>query len=576
MTESQNNNELKIIKARVEQDKYAAVELKIIKANGTTVLKDLYIEKELENGSLFVASDNVLVTLHRTLKPGMVPNFELITKSGEIMLQPLYKEIRPIDNNMLIAIKAVPEMISVKNNQTLRTDATKVQEIMQDSKNIKDQMISTMKGINPTYQGDLSFLYEDAYEEASLCRLVKDGERNIIQVVAEKVSFIATDGIYMYTHSNIVPDLTKSEKIDNSVVENTISMNTGISNNNVYSPKMDDDVIKANEAVNQSPIINNESSVVSSNINSITNSNTIFNASTNNTVGSEFSTPVSAVSNLNVATTSKTASLPEIEDKSNILVESKKEDSPLESNEFENKSSFDSTLIHSANIDRVELTNDKEDTKKIDNQVNSIEDNDNNNNTVYSKNLFNEEMAQDDSLTEQTSTDDVSSLDSHIFDDFFGISDTDDSDSSSSSDSLYSSNDDRYEQLSDMISRVISKDKSEKARIRNYEEKIKDLETKISKVTAEVESKTKKVNILINQNRQLGDDNRALKNRVNGLENKTSRLEEENRKYLSENERLKAEAKSRENKLSAMISSVSELLGSYRDVDNSYAKRKVA
>ena len=47
MTESQNNNELKIIKARVEQDKYAAVELKIIKADGKNILKDLYVEKEL-------------------------------------------------------------------------------------------------------------------------------------------------------------------------------------------------------------------------------------------------------------------------------------------------------------------------------------------------------------------------------------------------------------------------------------------------------------------------------------------------------------------------------------------------
>lgn len=572
MTESQNNNELKIIKARVEQDKYAAVELKIIKANGTTVLKDLYIEKELENGSLFVASDNVLVTLHRTLKPGMVPNFELITKSGEIMLQPLYKEIRPIDNNMLIAIKAVPEMISVKNNQTLRMDANKVQEIAQDSKNIKDQMTSTMKGVNPTYQGELSFLYEDAYEEASLCRIVKDGERDILQVVAEKVSFIATDGIYMYTHSNIVPDLTKSEKIDNGVVENNATTNIDINSNNVYSQKIDDDITKANEVVNKPSIVNNESSVVSSNINSVSNSNTIHNPTINNTVGSEFSTPVSAVSNLNVATTSTMmpTSLPEIEDKSNILEGVKKEESTIETSEFKNSSSLDSTLVHSANIDRVELPKEKEITKEVEDKVSNIDDNDN---IVYSKSLFDLEGSKDDNLIEQSISSDIPSVDSHIFDDFFGISDSDDS---SSSDTIYNSNDDRYEQLSDMISRVISKDKTEKARIRNYEEKIKDLETKISKVTAEVESKTKKVNILINQNRQLGDDNRALKNRVNGLENKTSRLEEENRKYLSENEKLKAEAKSRENKLSAMISSVSELLGSYRDVDSSYTKRKAA
>ncbi len=573
MTESQNNNELKIIKARVEQDKYAAVELKIIKANGTTVLKDLYIEKELENGSLFVASDNVLVTLHRTLKPGMVPNFELITKSGEIMLQPLYKEIRPIDNNMLIAIKAVPEMISVKNNQTLRNDATKVQEIAQDSKNIKDQMTSTMKGVNPTYQGDLNFLYEDSYEEASLCRLVKDGERNILQVVAEKVSFIATDGTYMYTHSNIVPDLTKSEIISNNTVENPINTSIDITNSsNVYSPKMDDAITKANEVVNKPSVINNETPVVSSNINNVASSTGV-TPSIPSTMAPEFSTPISAVSNLNVATTSTVnpTSLSEIDDKTNVSAEIKKENVPVEAKEAENVSSFDSTLIHSANIDRVDLP---KETKELDKQVSSVEEKDNTN-TVYSKSLFDDEVSQEDNLIEQSSTSDISSMDSHIFDDFFGISDNDD-DASGSSDSLYSSNDDRYEQLSDMISKVISKDKSEKARIRSYEEKIKDLETKISKAKAEVESKTKKVNILINQNRQLGDDNRALKNRVSGLENKTSRLEEENRKYLAENEKLKAEAKSRENKLSAMISSVSELLGSYRDVDNSYAKKKVA
>lgn len=563
MTESQNNNELKIIKARVEQDKYEAVELKIIKANGTTVLKDLYIEKELESGSLFVASDNVLVTLHRTLKAGMTPNFELITKNGEIMLQPLYKEIRPIDNNMLIAVKTVPEMISVKNNQTLRTDVNKVQEIAQDSKNIKEQMTSTMKQTNPTHQGDLEFLYEDSYEEASLYRIVKDGNRSILQSVAEKVSFIATDGNFMYTHSNIVPDVTKSEKIDTSIVLQPTNTNPVMQNN---SDAVMPSVYGVNDAVTKANAVVNQASVIGSEVSTIPSPSTNINSSVSE-VNSNINTPVNANLEAKINTESidkDNISLNNIIQKNDI--EQKKEEQVIE-----DKPEVIDEPIHSANIDKVILPDEKK--EPVSNESNEIKNQNNYDNIVFQKNFFEEEeeTGENKSIPNQ-----IEDSDSHIFDEFFGIND--DSLISDNNTTVFDTNDneDRYEQLSNMISRVISKDKTEKARIRSYEEKIRELESRITKVSAEVESKTKKVNILINQNRQLGDDNRTLKNRVSGLESKTSRLEEENRKYLSENERLKSEARSRENKLSAMISSVSKLLGSYRDVDSSYTKRKVA
>ena len=97
----------------------------------------MYVEKELEANSLFVASDNVLVTLHRTLKPGMVPNFQLLTHMGEVLLRPEYKEIKLESDDLIIAVKTASDMISVKNNQTLRVEPARVSEILQDSKNIK-------------------------------------------------------------------------------------------------------------------------------------------------------------------------------------------------------------------------------------------------------------------------------------------------------------------------------------------------------------------------------------------------------------------------------------------------------
>ena len=533
MTESQNNNELKIIKARVEQDKYAAVELKIIKANNTSVLKDLYVEKELENGSLFVASDNVLVTLHRTLKSGMVPNFELITKEGEVLLKPEYKEIRPIDNNMFIAVRAVPEMTSVKNNQALKNDVSKVQEVAQDVKNIKEQMISTMRTTNPMSQGTLNFLCEDAYDEVELYRLVKNNGKYIAQVIADKISFVATDGVYMYTHSNVVSELTKSEKIDNSISQESEKkvMETPPAINSFSSyerPTLKEEVVpdaseRVDSIVSSSPISNNLSSSIS---------------------------PVTK-SNLNTEATSAN------DDMSNIV------------------SSVDIGPIHSVSIDdMVPAYNEKSIIDSFDKKDNIIEEK-----ASYADDLFDTSSIMTSEMSIDGSDDSDTSGNTNAFDEFFGISNDSvsrDIDISYDSHSSHNEND-RYEQLSDMISKVISEEKSAKAKILNYEEKIRELESKMTKATAEIESKTKKVNILINQNRQLGDDNRTLKNRVSGLENKTARLEEENKKYMAENERLRLEAKNRENKLSAMISSVSELLGSYRDVDSNYSvKRKVA
>lgn len=510
MTESQNNNELKIIKARVEQDKYAAVELKVIKADGKSVLKDLYVEKELEENSLFVASDSVLVSLHRTLKPGMVPNFELITNKGEVLLQPEYKEIKLGTNDFIIAVKASSDMISVKNNQTLRSEPAKVQEILQDSKNIKDQMSSTMKGTNPNNKGELQFLYEDAFEEAVLYRLRKDNDKYSVEVVADKISFVATDNDYIYVHSNIVPDLTKSFAINPVAVSNAPSENEVNNDSNIVAPQTEtsQDIVKEDTSI----------SVEKASLNNNLESNATLGAPTLNNVNVE--KPV----------------LPDY--KKNILdKEEKKASTPTYSNSF-----FDGVEPVTKSIEE-----EKKEAKK--------------------SNIEEEE-------SEETGS--TSGGHSQVFDEFFGLNEDDTS--LKNFDIGYETGEtDRYEQLSEMISKIVSAEKSNKDKIIDYEDRIKELESEINKINAENESKTKKVSILINQNRQLGDDNRALKNRVSGLENKTARLEEENKKYLQENKELKAEAKNRESKLSAMISSVSDLLGSYNDVDNSYAvKKKVA
>lgn len=516
MTESQNNNnELKIIKARVEQDKYAAVELKIIKADGKNVLKDLYVEKELEANSLFVASDNVLVTLHRALKPGMIPNFQLITNKGEILLRPEYKEIKLESGDFIIAVKAVSDMISVKNNQTLRAEPAKVQEILQDSKNIKDQMISTMKGTNPTNKGDLKFLYEDAFEEAVLYRLNKNDNKYNLEVVADKISFVAVDNDYIYAHSNIVPDLTKSFSIHQKTEKTPVQSNVAVESNLVSNSAIDNTNSMSSNVLEEKTVSTVSANPVSPIPN--TDSNIVENSATNST------TPV-----LNSVEIDRTI-LPDY--KKNVLdKEEKKANAPLYSSSF-----FDG-------VEPVTQTMDTQDTPTLDN----------------------------DSDTTMPS-----GGHSQVFDEFFGLGDEALDKSLETFDE--SGETDRYEQLSEMISKVVSAEKSAKDKIVSYEEKIKELESEISKVNAENESKTKKVSILLNQNRQLGDDNRTLKNRVSGLESKTARLEEENKKYLQENKELKAEAKNRESKLSAMISSVSDLLGSYNDVDNHYAvKKKVA
>lgn len=204
---------LKIVKARVDQDKYAAVELKIIKTDGVKILKDLYVERELQNGELFVVSDNVLVALHRALRNGEVSNLQLITNQGDVLISPEYSDIREVDHHLFIAVKAVSNMISVKNNQALKADALKVQEIAADSRNIKDQMINMMKSVNPTFNGELKFLYEDAYNEAVVYQIEKKDNRYQVRVVGAQASFVATDGVHVYSHSNIVTDLTKVERI---------------------------------------------------------------------------------------------------------------------------------------------------------------------------------------------------------------------------------------------------------------------------------------------------------------------------------------------------------------------------
>lgn len=201
------NGELKIVKARVEQDKYATVELKIIKAGGK-IPKDLYIEKEIPGGEYYVVSDNVLVALHRTLRNGEVPNLEIVSKNGDILTDSIYSKIEYYDNDLFVCVKSESNMISVKNNQNTKKDPFKVQEIAEDSRNIKEQMNEFMTKTNPS-SSSLRFIFDDAYNEASVFHMTKENGIYKANIVADKASFVAFDGINLYSHSNIVTDETK-------------------------------------------------------------------------------------------------------------------------------------------------------------------------------------------------------------------------------------------------------------------------------------------------------------------------------------------------------------------------------
>lgn len=490
---------LKIIKARVEQDKYAAVELKIIKANGGSVLKDLYVESEMNNGELYVASDNVLVSLHRALRSGEVANLQLITSTGDVLMNPDFSEIRQAEGNLFVGVKAVSNMISIKNNQALKTDALKVQEIALDCKTIKDQMISTMKLNNPNSDRELRFIYEDAYNEAAVYKVEKVDGKYVATLVGDKASFIATDGLNVYSHSNIVADITKVVKVGEEEV-----------------------VVKDIER----PVVKEKTRFRFGKIN---NSVSMFD---------KYAPKASVVEYK-----------PEVAEPSEIS---------------------------EINVDQVEIPETHIETE------NSVSEN------VVKNNFFDEEVTNNfvgeevDFNTLDEVTDGVTSEEkSQTFDEFFGVNNTESDDveggrsSSIELDSYDAS--DKYEQLGEMISRLVTEQKETRNRIAEYESQVKEMEEKLSKASQEIESKTKKVNTLINQNRQFGDENRTLKNRVNGLENKVERLEQNNEQYLKENDKLKAEANKDSAKLNGIISSVSELLGSYGDIDSTYAvKKKVA
>ncbi len=488
------NHNLKIIKARVEQDKYAAVELKIIKANGVQVIKDLYVEKEINNGELYVASDNVLVTLHRALRSGEFANLQLISLTGDVLMNPEFSEIHQVENNLFVGVKAVSNMISIKNNQALKADPLKVQEIAVDSKTIKEQMISTMRSHNPNTNRELKFLYEDAYHEACIYKVEKVNGKYVATLVGNKASFIATDGIFVYSHSNIVADITKIEKVgEEEVVVKNIEradvpllrfgkVNQSVSMYDQYAPK-------------SLPV-------------------------------EEIRPNVPHISEVDV-------------DQVILPVEENVSVQPVESNLNIKDSILEDVNTNVFVSDPVEIT----------------------------------EKSASSNLSIDTQMD----TQNQTFDHFFGVDESlEDHSSSVEVDDYSSTTTDKYEQLGEMISKLIAEQKDARKKIVSYQSKVSEMEERLNRASQEIESKTSKVNTLINQNRQIGDENRSLKNRMSGLESKVHTLEQSNKKYIKENDRLRAEATKGNDKLNGIISSVSELLGSYGDLDGNYVKSKVA
>lgn len=487
---------LKIIKARVEQDKYAAVELKVIKANGVSVMKDMYVEREFYDGELFAASDNVLVALHRTLRNGEVANLELITNTGEVLLRPEYSEIKQVKDNLFVGVKAVSGMPSVQNNQLSKTDALKVQEIALDIRSIKEQMNSTMMATNPSASHDFSFLFEDAYQEAAIYKIEKQDGVYQVKDLGSGASFIATDGVFVYVHSNVVTDTTKVVRIsDAEVMEKTLDSSITNRSESVES------VVSGESAPTHTDVSLEKSPIVPEEQKSIFDGEEEKKPATNDF----FSEAV------NVALENDNSTSEKSEEKSPIF------------DEFFGVSDLDNSKVANLADSSLEESHEEETTSF--------------------------DVSSRDVVSESVDTD---------IDDDIGA-------------------DDKFERLSDMIATLVSDKKASEERAMDFEAQIEELNEQLRKVTNELESKSKKVNVLINQNRQFGDENRMLKNRVNGLQDKTSKLEATNQEYLEENEKLKARVSKENDKLNGIISSVSELLGSYGDEDNTYAvKKKVA
>ena len=582
------NNNLKIIKARVEQDKYATVEMKIIKNDGVKILKDLYVEKELNDGEFYVASDNVLVALHRTLRNGEVANLQLVANSGDVLIEPLYSRISQVNDNIFICVKSVSEMESVVNNQNSKSDALKVQEIALDAKNIKNQITNTMKNSNPN--GSLRFVFEDAYKEAVIYRIDKNNDGYDVKVIGDNVSFVAVDNVNIYSHSNVVSDITKVESIDvvpsvqsvavdvNSV-NNTVEVQGSEVPSEVEAPVVPEPVstVPSYTATKPNAILDNPQDEVQNNVApQETPNNVLFNDVASDTPLPEVApTPVAEVpeftaSPVNAEINDVGVEVPEVPEVEASSVPNNEE----VSNDKQEEVKFDNNDVDSGDNS---MTNEipEEVQTPVNEDVNNVELNEVTSDDIsmpadiaqVDTNIINNLADNNDNQVETESEDATATINN-----FFGIdSDVNNEDVSSTQEevntndieepqtnySFDAESDEEYDQLSTVISKLISREKKSREKIANYEEQI-------SKLQGEVENKTKKVNALINENRKFIDENRALKNRVSGLEAKTTRLEEANNKYMLENRKLKEEANRRKTKINDVISSIDEVLGSYK------------
>ncbi len=506
------NNGLNIIKARVEQDKYAAVELKIIKADGKKIDRDLYVEKEINGGEFYVVSDNVLVALHRTLRSGDIPNLEVISNKGDVLIEPSFSKIDSFEDNLFVCTKSVSSMISVENNQNSKKDALKVQEIANTSTAIKEQMSEVMSKNNPN-NDTFKFIFDDAYNEARVYHIVKDGDGYRVDIVADNASFVAYDGINLYSHSNIVTDNTRVEIIGTPTITGDSNL-TPIVEENLYSkfaPKRLDDKKddtkdlyvkfapkKLDEVKNDDISDDGTGEGGESNY----KSKSLFKKFAPKRMDAK---KEDKDENLYEKYAPKRKNSKKVEAKpipvapadvfTEDVIEPKDEKSEL----------ADSTFDTFFDLIEEDKNEDKKDSKK---------------------------KEKKESKKEKTDVKE-SNFDDDIIDD-----------------------EESFDKLSDMINKLIEKDRNSSDMIAGLNDQIDNLNDKLDKMSRELESKTKKNNDLINDNRKLNDENRTLKSRI-------SSLEEDNSKYLEENKKLRREAKDSRNRINAVISTIGEVLDSY-------------
>lgn len=460
------NNEtsnLKIVKAKVEQDNYEKAELNIIKADGNKILKDLYIEKEVDNGEFYVVSDNVLVALHRTLNEGEKPNLSLISNTGDTLIEGVYKSIIPIDDDMFICVKASSDMESVIINQENKTDPDKVEKISNDSNTIKEQMLNQIRNINPNYEENLKFVYEDAYNEAVVYKIDVIDSKYEKRVVSSEASFVAYDGLNLYTHSNVVTDITKVEIVgDNNMVEN--GEDTSMENNKVEEQVVTDtfDNIELNDLENNQELF------------------------------------------------AKYAPRP-LEEIFN------------ENNEDEGEEKVKTTLEENVNFDDFFAEESQE--------------------------LKEEEIEQIVESKEKEET--------------------------------FDTVEDEYEQLDNVVNKIIEEDKLKEERIKELEQTVEELSERLNKSELEVENKTKKVNTLINENRKYIDENRELNSKNEELENslkeanvKNELLEDNVKELESAKSKLEEEAQEGKMKINAVISSLDNILNTHTEDVKQYVKER--